>query len=53
MHVTGFNFVSFNFRFFLVSVRLNHYQFGVSVSFNFRFFFVSGITDIDSKLSLR
>ena len=47
MHVTGFNFVSFNFRF--VSVKLNCQL--VSVSLNFRFF-VSGITDIDSKLSL-
>ena len=47
MHVTGFNFVSFNFRF--VSVRLNCQL--VSVSLNFRFF-VSGISDIDSKLLL-
>jgi len=52
MHVTGFNFVSvsFNFRFVRVSVRLNCQL--VSVSLNFRFF-VSGITDVDSKLSLR
>ena len=50
MHVTGFNFVSVSFNFRFVSVRLNCQL--VSVSLNFRFF-VSGITDVDSKLSLR